>query len=125
MGAISMPDMAPIPTASVNVRLPDMVVLMPTSRAPRRLTAVARNARPYSVLPKNSHRATISSAQVATTNRLCADQTMKPRSTWPLTNAGVRQPSAPKNTSARPIKAKCTATETISSTSTVASANGW
>ncbi|MNN84499.1 hypothetical protein D3C81_2016660 [compost metagenome] len=86
---------------------------------------MARSARPYSVLPKNSHKARISSAQVATTNRLCADQVMRPRSIWPLTNAGVRQPSAPKNTSARPISAKWTATETISSTSTVASARGW
>ncbi|MNU01471.1 hypothetical protein D3C72_2448890 [compost metagenome] len=67
----------------------------------------------------------MSSAHVATTNRLCADQVMKPRSTCPLTNAGVRQPSAPKNTSARPMSAKCTATDTISSTSTVASASGW
>ncbi|MNT66915.1 hypothetical protein D3C72_2050140 [compost metagenome] len=125
MGAISMPDMAPMPTASVNVSEPDMLVLMPTSRAPRRFTAVARSARPYSVLPKNSHKATINSAQVATTNRLCADQVMNPRSTCPLTNAGVRQPSAPKNTSARPMSAKWTATETISSTRTVASANGW
>ena len=100
-----------------------MVVLMPTRRAPRRLTAV-RSARPYSVLPKNSHRPTIRMAQVATTNRLWADQVMKPRSTWPLTNAGVRQPSAPKNTRARPVSAKCTATDTISSTSTVASASG-
>ncbi|CFW37119.1 Uncharacterised protein [Bordetella pertussis] len=102
-----------------------MVVLMPTRRAPRRFTAVARSARPYSVLPKNSHSATISSAQVATTNRLCADQVENPRSTCPLTNAGVRQPSAPKNTSASPINAKCTATDTISNTSAVASASGW
>ncbi|MOA58530.1 hypothetical protein D3C78_1829450 [compost metagenome] len=76
-------------------------------------------------MPKNTHKAMMSSAHVATTNRLCADQVMKPRSTCPLTNAGVRQPSAPKNTSARPMSAKCTATDTISSTSTVASASGW
>ena len=35
---------------------PDSVVRMPTSRAPSRLTAVARSALPYSVKPKNSHR---------------------------------------------------------------------
>ncbi len=40
-------------------------------------------------------------------------------------NAGVREPSAPKNTRPRPVSAKCTPTDTISSTSTDASASGW
>ncbi len=35
---------------------PDSVVRMPASRAPSRLTAVARSALPYSVRPKNSQR---------------------------------------------------------------------
>ena len=40
-------------------------------------------------------------------------------------NGGVREPSAPKNHRPRPRSAKCTATETIRSTSTEASAIGW
>src|SRR5690606_6931211 len=111
--------------ASVKVRLPDILVLMPTRRAPRRLTAVARNARPYSVLPKNTHRATMSAAQVPSTKKVCADHVTGPMSTCPSTNGGVRQPSAPKKTSARPVMAKCSATEMMSSTSTLASATGW
>ena len=38
---------------------------------------------------------------------------------------GLRKPSAPKNTRPRPVRAKWTPTETISSTSTVASARRW
>ena len=124
MGAINMPDTAPIAAISVKVSPPDMAVLMPTSRAPRRFTAVARSARPYSVLPKKSHSATISSAQTSTTNRLCADQVMKPRLTWPSMKAGARQPSAPNTIRPSPTRAKCTATDTMSSTSTEASASG-
>ena len=36
---------------------------------------------------------------------------------------GLRKPSAPKNTRPSPVSAKCVPTETISSTSTVASAS--
>ncbi len=39
-------------------------------------------------------------------------------------NGGVREPSAPKNQSPSPVSAKWTPTETISSTSTLASAIG-
>jgi len=39
-------------------------------------------------------------------------------------NGGVREPSAPKNHRPKPTIAKCKATETVSSTSTLASANG-
>ena len=53
---------------------------------------------------------------------------------WPLSvsaprlrrksqNAGLRKPSAPKNSSASPVMAKCTPTDTIKSTSGVASAS--
>src|SRR5690606_1135889 len=124
-GAISMPDSAPMAAASVNVRLPDILVLMPTSRAPRRLTAVARKARPYRVLPKKIHSAMISSAQVASTKKVWADHEMAPIWISPSMNGGVRQPSAPKKTRRRAVRAKCTATEIISSTRTLASATGW
>ena len=40
-------------------------------------------------------------------------------------NGGVRDPSAPKKYRPSPVSAKWTATETISSTSTDASASGW
>jgi len=124
MGAIRIPDMAPINVARVNVMPPEIVLLIPTSRAPRRFTAVARKARPYSVLPKNSHSARIRTSDVRTTNRPCADQVVTPRSTWPSTKAGVRHPSAPKKTRPRPTSTKCRATDVISNTSTLASASG-
>ena len=58
------------------------------------------------------------------------------RSVWPCSGApassklmsvkaGVRDPSAPKNSNPSPISARCTATETINSTSTEALASGW
>src|SRR3546814_10730339 len=73
-----MPDKAPMAAASVKVRLPDILVLMPTSLAPRRLTAVARRARPYKVLPKKTQSPTMSAAQVPSTKTVCADQLTAP-----------------------------------------------
>src|SRR3546814_9572600 len=92
-----MPDKAPMAAASVKVRLPDILVLMPTSLAPRRLTAVARRARPYKVLPKKTQSPTMSAAQVPSTKKVCADQLTAPICTSPSMKGGVRQPSAPKN----------------------------
>src|SRR3546814_17942629 len=80
-----MPDKAPIAAARVKVRLPDILVLMPTKRAPRRLTAVARKARPYKVLPKNIHKPTTSKAQVPSTQTDCATKLTAPNSTRPET----------------------------------------
>ena len=59
MGTMRMPDSAPITEANRKAIWPDRLVRMPTSRAPIRLTAVARSALPYSVRPKNSHSATM------------------------------------------------------------------
>ena len=56
---------------------------------------------------------------------LCALTITSPSWNDSLENGGVREPSAPKNQSPRPVSAKCTATETISSTNTDASASGW
>jgi len=42
-----------------------------------------------------------------------------------VANAGVREPSAPKNQRPSPSITKCSATDTMRSTSTLASANGW
>ncbi|MOA22616.1 hypothetical protein D3C78_1431850 [compost metagenome] len=46
IGAMRMPDSAPMKVASRKVALPARVGEMPISRAPRRLTAVARRALP-------------------------------------------------------------------------------
>src|SRR5690606_18014194 len=92
-GAISMPDKAPMAAARVKVREPDILVLIPTRRAPRRFTAVARKARPYRVLPKKPHKARISSTQAPITKKVCADQLTAPRDTSPSMKGGVRQPS--------------------------------
>ena len=55
----------------MNVSAPANSGEMPHSRAPTRLTAVARSALPYSVRPKNSASAPISATLVADTSRLC------------------------------------------------------
>ena len=59
------------------------------------------------------------------TSRLCTLTLTPPISNEADEKAGVRDPSAPKNQRPSPVSAKCTATETISSTSTLASASGW
>ena len=81
---------------------------MPTSRAPTRLTAVARSALPYSVRPKNRYSAPISTTLVPTTSRLCALNVSAPICERRAGEAGVREPSAPKNHRPRPVSAKCT-----------------
>ena len=101
------------------------MVEMPIRRAPSRFTAVACKALPYRVRAKNCHSNTIS-----------ASDTMKMMMAWPLMvsparftrmsqNEGLRKPSAPKNSRPRPVMAKCTPTETIKSTSALASASDW
>ena len=62
---------------------------------------------------------------VPTTTMLCAEMFIVPMSIDPSANGGVREPSAPKKTRPRPLIARCTPTDTISSTSTDASATGW
>ena len=58
------------------------------------------------------------------TQMLCPDTVMAPAWIEPSQNAGVREPSAPKNKSPNPVSAKCTPTDTIRRTSTEASASG-
>ena len=59
-----------------------------------------------------------------TISRICALIVTPPTSNMAREIGSVRKPSGPKNSSARPEMAKCTATATISSTSTEASASG-
>ncbi len=125
IGPISTPENAHSSAASVNVSAPAKSGEMPTSRAPARFTAVARSALPYSVRPKKSASAPISARLEATTSRLCTLMFTPAIDSDADENAGVREPSAPKNHSPRPSIVKCSATETISSTSTLASASGW
>ena len=111
--------------ARKKVSLPASVGEMPMSCAPTRLIAVARSALPYSVRSKNWYSATISSTDTITTHSVCAETISGPSSRLNSLNAGVRWPSAPKNSNPRPTIAMCSATETISSTSTGAEAIGW
>ena len=69
--------------------------------------------------------AMISTMLVTTTSRLCRLILNVPSAIDADANAGVRDPSAPKNHKPSPVSAKCTATDTISSTRTLASASGW
>ena len=59
------------------------------------------------------------------TSRLCALNVNPATANDFPVNAGVREPSGPKNHNPSPVRTKCTATETIRSTSTLASAIGW
>ena len=98
---------------------------MPISRAPSRLTAVARSALPYSVRSKNSHSSTISAAEAAKMMSACPLTLSGPSAKRTSQNGGLRKPSAPKNSRPRPVIAKCTPTDTISSTSELAPASDW
>lgn len=98
---------------------------MPTSRAPSRFTDVARKALPAIVRPKYTYSAAINTSAVRITTMLCADTVMLPIDSAASENAFVREPSAPNITRPRPTIAKCTATDTISSSSVVPSAIGW
>src|SRR4030095_4443439 len=125
MGPMRMPENAHISAPSVNVNPPARSGATPQRRAPVLLSAVARSALPYSVRPKKRYSAAINATLVSTTSRLCTLMVTPPTSNDADENGGVRDPSAPKNHSPRPVSTKWTATDTISSTSTLASAIGW
>src|SRR4030095_9610627 len=125
MGPMRMPENAHISAPSVNVNPPARSGATPQRRAPVLLSAVARSALPYSVRPKKRYSAAINATLVSTTSRLCTLMVMPPTSNDADENGGVREPSAPKNQRPRPVRTKCTATDTISTTSTLASAIGW
>ena len=67
----------------------------------------------------------MSSAEATTTSTVCPCSGAPASSKLMSVNGGVREPSAPKKSRPRPISARCTATETISRTSTEAPASGW
>ena len=96
---------------------------MPIRRAPSRLTAVARSALPRKVRSKNRNSATISAIETRKMMIVWPDSESAPAEKRASQKLGLRKPSAPKKTRPRPVSAKCTPTETISSTSTVASAS--
>ena len=116
--------MAPISAHRKNDSLPANSVGMPISRAPRRLIAVARSALPYTVRSNNTLNATINSNEQPITHNDCALAVSVPIVTVPSENAGVREPSAPNTSKPSPTITTCTATETISSINTDASASG-
>src|SRR5450830_74849 len=72
IGPISTPDNAPMKAATAKLILPASVVEIPMRRAPRRLTAVARKALPYSVRSENNHKATSSASAARITTTVCA-----------------------------------------------------
>ena len=111
--------------ARPKLSLPAPEVEMPISRAPSRLTAVARSALPRSVRSKNSQSATIRAIEATKMIIVWPESVSAPAAKRASQKLGLRKPSAPKNTRPRPVSAKCTPTETISSTSTVASARRW
>ena len=96
---------------------------MPISRAPVRFTEVARSALPASVRSKKTNSATISASEAAKMISVCPVSASGPSVKRSSQNGGLRKPSAPKNSRPSPVSAKCTPTETISSTSTLASAS--
>ncbi len=96
---------------------------MPISRAPSRFTAVARSALPARLRSKNSHSPTISASEATKMMTVCPDSVSAPMEKRASQKLGLRKPSAPKKNSPSPTSAKCTPTETISSTSTLASAS--
>ena len=111
--------------ARPKLSLPAPEVEMPIRRAPRRLTAVARSALPRSVRSKKSQRATIRTIEATKMKIVCPESVSAPAEKRASQKLGLRKPSAPKKTRPRPVSAKWTPTETISSTSTVASARRW
>ena len=84
---------------------------------------MARSALPCSVRSKNSHSATISATDARKMITVCPLSVSGPMLKRSSQKLGLRKPSAPKKNRPRPSSAKCTPTETISSTSTVASAS--
>src|ERR1700732_3465575 len=93
-----MPHKAASAEASRKAVAPVVDGRMPTSRAPTRLTAVARSAFPVSVRSKNKNRSRLITAQLATMRMVWPDTTSGPS----VKNARVigsgRQPSGPANT---------------------------
>ncbi len=108
-----------------NVSCPEVCDEIPISRAPSRFTAVARKALPSSERSKNSQSKVISASEAAKIMMAWPDSVTGPRARRSSQKDGLRKPSAPKNSRPRPVMAKCTPTETISSTSGVASASDW
>src|SRR5574340_1031986 len=102
-----------------------LILRCPIRRAPSRLTAVARSALPYSARSKNCHSATISTTEAAKMISVWPLSASAPISNRSCQKLGLRKPSAPKKNRPRPVNTKCTPTETISSTSTLASAIDW
>ncbi len=66
---------------------------------------------------------TMSAMDTANTISVWPESVSGPAEKRSSQNGGLRKPSAPKKNRPRPVSAKCTPTETISSTSTVASAS--
>ena len=97
---------------------------MPTSRAPSRSEAAARNTLPCMVAPKNQRSPSTSAAQHSSTASDWPDTFSTPRSKLASVSAGALASSGPKNTRPRPISTKCSAIAMISSASTEASATG-
>ena len=100
-----------------------LLLEMPISRAPRRLTAVARSALPDSERSKNRYRPAISTSEARKMINVCPASVTAPNEKRWSQKLGLRKPSAPKKYRPSPTSAKCTPTETISSTSTLASAS--
>src|SRR6218665_906254 len=122
-GAISRPETAPISAASAKLSSAERSVGMPISRAPTRLIAVARSALPTVERPRISSSPSSASVTPSTTSDW-PEMAMPPNAQRASTNAGVRAPSAPKNSRPSPTSTPCSATATMSSISTEASASG-
>src|SRR6218665_1348081 len=122
-GAISRPETAPISAASAKLSSAERSVGMPISRAPTRLMAVARSALPTMERPRISSSPSSASVTPSTTSDW-PEMAMPPNAQRASTNAGVRAPSAPKNSRPSPTSTPCSATATMSSISTEASASG-
>ena len=89
-----------------------------------RLIEVARNALPDSVCSKNRKNSRLKTAALATIRRVCDVTITVPKRKISLVSGLVRKPSAPKNNRPSPDRPKVSATETMSSSRTEASASG-
>ena len=86
---------------------------------------MARSALPYRLRVKKAASPMMKASEQPTTHRVCRLMDTSPMLRLPSENGAVRAPSAPKNTSPRPVRIRCTATEAISRISTLVSAIGW
>src|SRR3981081_4964083 len=75
---------------------------IPTSRAPTRLTAVARSALPVSVRSKNKKSRKLKIAELATIKMLWPETLIEPRSKEAWVIGSGREPPGPTNKQARP-----------------------